>query len=390
MHKHLSILLLILVFIPFGLYAQGIDFFEGTWKEALEKAEKEEKPIFLDAYASWCGPCKLMARRIFTQKQVGDYYNSHFINMQIDMEKGIGPKLARKYMVRSYPTLLFISSDGTVIYKSIGSRGADKFIQLGTKAYNMYDKNSLYVVAYEEGKRDFETLYGYMLSLRKNNKSTIKIANEYLRSNPNLTDLQRKKFIFAAASEADSRLYKMAISNKSDLIDLFGREKYEKWMIEAVLNTVRKAVKFQYDPLRTDAIATIPEFSYKNTDRYIARADMLYYSLMNNRDKYLGAVKSYYNESDKKSLKAQLEFAEEILNNLNDAETRELAISYVKEAIQSTDDVSTILKAAELCVECESYNIALKILQSAIKADEKVVDSKQYKILKKRAESARG
>lgn len=40
----------------------GIQFFNGTWEEALALAEKESKPIFLDVYAVWCGPCKALKR----------------------------------------------------------------------------------------------------------------------------------------------------------------------------------------------------------------------------------------------------------------------------------------------------------------------------------------
>jgi uncharacterized protein YyaL (SSP411 family) len=62
------------------------------------KAKKENKLIFVDAYASWCGPCKLMVKNIFPLKTVGDYYNSHFINAKIDMEKGEGIELAKNTM----------------------------------------------------------------------------------------------------------------------------------------------------------------------------------------------------------------------------------------------------------------------------------------------------
>ena len=47
--------------------------------------------IFLDAYASWCGPCKMLQKNVFTKKAVGDFYNSKFINVKMDMEKGEGP-----------------------------------------------------------------------------------------------------------------------------------------------------------------------------------------------------------------------------------------------------------------------------------------------------------
>lgn len=35
----------------------GIQFIEANWNKALEEAKKQNKLIFLDAYATWCGPC---------------------------------------------------------------------------------------------------------------------------------------------------------------------------------------------------------------------------------------------------------------------------------------------------------------------------------------------
>ena len=64
--------------------AQGIDFFHGSYEEALKKARSENKGIFVDVYTSWCGPCKKMAREVFTQAGVGDYFNTHFVCLKLD------------------------------------------------------------------------------------------------------------------------------------------------------------------------------------------------------------------------------------------------------------------------------------------------------------------
>lgn len=55
--------------------AQGIDFFKGEWEAALEQARNQDKLIFVDAYATWCGPCKRMAADVFPDPQVGAFYN---------------------------------------------------------------------------------------------------------------------------------------------------------------------------------------------------------------------------------------------------------------------------------------------------------------------------
>ncbi len=110
---------------------EGIQFTEASWKDILKKAKAEKKIIFLDAYASWCGPCKMLQKKVFTQKAVGDLYNSKFINVKMDMEKGEGPALSEIYPLEAYPTLLYINSDGRVIRKVVGAVPADELISVG-------------------------------------------------------------------------------------------------------------------------------------------------------------------------------------------------------------------------------------------------------------------
>ncbi len=111
----------------------GIQFTSVSFDEALKLAKKEKKNIFLDAYASWCGPCKMLKRNVFPQKEVGDFFNTNFINMAIDMEQGEGPQLARKYNVQAYPTLLFINSKGEVVGTAVGYHQAEELIAVGKK-----------------------------------------------------------------------------------------------------------------------------------------------------------------------------------------------------------------------------------------------------------------
>lgn len=111
--------------------AEGIQFTETSWKEVLKKAKAEKKVIFLDAYASWCGPCKMLQKNVFTKKAVGEFYNGKFINVKMDMEKGEGPALSQVYPLEAYPTLLFIDANGRVLKKVLGYQSPESLIAIG-------------------------------------------------------------------------------------------------------------------------------------------------------------------------------------------------------------------------------------------------------------------
>ena len=109
--------ILILIIYAYSVCAKtddaqiGIKFFEGTWNEALVKSAKENKPIFLDVATSWCGYCKKLKQNTFTDKKVGTYFNKRFINIELDGEHGEGLRLAHKFGVSEYPTILLLDKN---------------------------------------------------------------------------------------------------------------------------------------------------------------------------------------------------------------------------------------------------------------------------------------
>jgi thioredoxin-related protein len=108
---------------------QGIQFHKGTWKEALEQAKAENKLIFLDIYAVWCGPCKQMKSNTFSDAKVGEYFNKNFINVALDGEKAEGYKLANDYAIKGFPSLFFIDYQGNIIKRTSGYHGTNELIQ---------------------------------------------------------------------------------------------------------------------------------------------------------------------------------------------------------------------------------------------------------------------
>ncbi len=114
----------------------SIEFSNSSWDEIVKKAQAENKVIFLDIYASWCGPCKQLKNTTFTDKEVGAYFNANFVNATFDAEKGEGIKLAQHYSITAYPTMLFINPDGSVRKPVIGYRSANQLLREGKSVIN--------------------------------------------------------------------------------------------------------------------------------------------------------------------------------------------------------------------------------------------------------------
>jgi len=57
-----------------------------TWEEAIEANKKNPKKMMIDVYTDWCGWCKVMDKKTFSNKKVADYLNEHFYPIKLDAE----------------------------------------------------------------------------------------------------------------------------------------------------------------------------------------------------------------------------------------------------------------------------------------------------------------
>lgn len=108
----------------------GIQFHHGTLKEAILQARNQQKLIFIDVYATWCGPCKKLKSKTFTDAKLGEYFNEHFICVALDGEEPEGSAFVKSYEISSYPTMIFINHDGVEIRRIIGYQTAKQLLKI--------------------------------------------------------------------------------------------------------------------------------------------------------------------------------------------------------------------------------------------------------------------
>lgn len=100
----------------------------------LEQAQREKKPVFVEFYATWCAPCKVMEEEIFTQVETSRYLNSNFLNFRTDFDSPAGKTIASIYEVKSLPTVLFLNPQGVVLERHVGIANPSVLRLLGDSA----------------------------------------------------------------------------------------------------------------------------------------------------------------------------------------------------------------------------------------------------------------
>ena len=347
--------------------AQGIKFVESSFKEALAQAKQENKLLFMDCYTSWCGPCRLLANRVFPNDSIGQFFNTHFISLKMDMEKGEGPALARQYGVKAYPTLLFIDpSSQAVVSQVVGFRTVKALLEDAQKAanpnrnlqglaaqFNENPSNPAYASAYLEGlwaasltqERD-EMLKSYLTRLTPEEICTAenwKILSAHTE-NPysfafDCLHKHRDSFRDVVGKEAvDAKLdhlYRYAtmkfIFRKRMPENEFPQNDFNKLLY---LLKQEKGSKFAYYLTQLEMIDNVQKGDYRGMLDVLDRADKKQILTPQTRFYFIWLNLTYLKEcKDKKALKRGLKWAEKLEADSQDPYVSE-ALNNIKKTLQ--------------------------------------------------------
>ncbi len=111
-----------------------------AYDAGLKKAKEEDKHVFIDFTAKWCGYCKKMDRETFSDQRVIDILNNDFVPVKVDGESKKeldidGYKITERNLaiqefgVRGYPTFWFLKSDGSKLAPIGGYRPTDYMLE---------------------------------------------------------------------------------------------------------------------------------------------------------------------------------------------------------------------------------------------------------------------
>jgi thioredoxin 1 len=113
-----------------------IKFTEESFQQVLATAKSTHKMIFVDAFATWCGPCKQMQKTTFKDARAAAYFNEHFINCAVNVEKGDGVDLAKRWQIEGLPTLLILDEHGNVLANHTGYVDGNGLIEFAREAFD--------------------------------------------------------------------------------------------------------------------------------------------------------------------------------------------------------------------------------------------------------------
>lgn len=223
---------------------------ELSWKDIKQKAKKENKFIFLDAYTTWCIPCRNMAVNIFPQAQVGDFFNKNFINVavQIDITKKDNENvkswykdakmIADIYKIDAYPTYLFFNQNGILVHFIKGGSGnASDFVAKAKEAFDPKTQFFNLKSEYKRGKRDSVFLLSLINAAKDvNDDSLPAFINVYLKTQNNSLTQQNINFIVRGTRKISDIGFDILLNYPRKIDSIIGKSERMKILSKIVFN----------------------------------------------------------------------------------------------------------------------------------------------------------
>lgn len=251
--KHMKIksnfLFLLLLNSPMILNAQ-VEFIEVETPEQMESAQKKASDqmlmLFVDVYANWCGPCKVMDREVYTDPAVAEYMNANYISVRMDGETDYGRVYAAEQKLEGYPSMFIFSDDGERVSRIMGFTPPEELISSLKASNEGYKKIRVYRASYLQGSLEAEGFADYISVLRDmgNQSEAEALAVEYMEqlmeSKTKLSDNDIR--VVAFQMDQDDPWWETFASDPDRLRRVLG-EDYMLAMEKIYNNTLVKAVE---------------------------------------------------------------------------------------------------------------------------------------------------
>jgi len=345
----ISFLLIFFVF-QLSFSQQSIKFEDSDFATILAKAKTEKKLVFLDAYAAWCGPCKLMEKNVFTDKTVSDFYNQNFINAHFDMEKGEGPSLAAKYGIRSYPTLLFLNGEGEIVGKELGYMQTQQFLELGKKNNNPNLVNTNLKDEFLKGKLDQPALLNFINLYASKDPILAKQASEKYFANKKDKTFSGEEVnaLLNFTQSVDDKNYKVFLANKGGIVELLTEKNYTQF--DNYLKLMKLVTSATDEKTKTIDDAKILKegeglFPKDELEKSLNLYKLNYYSAHDNFPAYEKTALEYYKNPDDFNNTELLAAASTIAEKSKDVKSLQAAARWTEKVVmaQESYDSTSIL-----------------------------------------------
>ena len=133
-------------------YAAKVPFIDGGIYKAKETAGREGKLYFVDFYANWCMPCRLMDETTFEDPSVINYVKKYYVPVKVDVDDFDGVAYKQQYNIKVLPTTLVFNSKGELLERVEEALSPNRMLALLKKHNKSFNRKVTITTPVEKPK----------------------------------------------------------------------------------------------------------------------------------------------------------------------------------------------------------------------------------------------
>jgi thioredoxin-related protein len=349
-------------------FAQSnINFIDSSLTTALKEAKTQNKPVFFMGYASWCPHCNNMKEKVFTNPTVANFFNQQFICIAQDMQKGEGIQLQQTFGVKSYPTFIFLDSDGNTLYRTVGEFDTTGFLVQAQNSLDPKQQLPYLKQQFEADVSNANNCYAYAIALRKGRLDYQDVVHKYLatQSEAQLLSNINLKLLAIGITDLSSREFNFVINHMNEFAALSSKDGVERKIASITYQALFPLAKLG------DTAAYFHNRKYVSTthlfkvDSVLFLADIHLYERLSDWNAYQAATLQFTDKYVNNNFAQLKDIAGKYLKNIADDKALLNAVQWAQQALALHEDYRTAILCAKLYEKLNDKQKALTIAKQA-------------------------
>lgn len=350
-------------------FAQSINFLPMTPENAMKQSAAENKPVMFMAYQKTCGHCEKMLNEVFPDTAVSNFYNTHFLNVKLDLlDEAMAKKYIPKYNISSFPTFIILNGKGEVLAQYVGEFKAEEFVHQGKLALDPERQLPYLRNNFEKNPADSVATYAYLLGLSRGRLSTQPIANQYFAANGNTlsTDAYNWKIVSMSVSDMYSPVFQFILQNREAFAAATSQKKVDRKLYLTAAYNLQLAISMNdtanYAKQRSVAVT----LDLHTVDSLVFVNDLNIYEKNKLWDKYISSARSGTEKYVWSNSILLRRISENIYEHSNDPSVLQKGANFAVRSAELRPDYFSNLSAAKIYQKLGYTDLAKKYAQIAI------------------------
>ena len=352
----------------------SLKFVDGSLAEAISLANSDNKFLFLHITSQGCSPCQVLSKTLCSDANVANFYNEHFVNYMLDLDKREHNSFARIHNLSNEPALFYLNSGGQIVKRGATPPNTEELIVMAEEALELKtrieEKYNLEAMK-DKYKHHFDSpdfLYDFAYMLKAYGEPHNTVVNQYLstQTQNSLAHEKNRAFVYDFANSLENEAIDYFLNDIGHYKELIGGREINDKIKIAIYNSIIVAIKERDTNLFNKAMQVIADAHLHNSEAFSFYIKIAYFEGIKDWDNYSKETIKYFDTFNITDAELLHDAAEKFFLYQDNKKRLNQAIEWIKLSIQIDESYLNNLTHARLMKKAGNCDAAKAAAVKAI------------------------